>query len=433
MATLKPFKAIRYNQEKVKIGSVIAPPYDVISAEQQNGYYDKDPFNVIRLILGREEDRYSAAAQTYKAWQEQKVLVRDNKPAIYPLVQTFKTTEGSIVQRKGFIALCRLEEFEKKIVLPHEKTLSKAKEDRFKLFKATNSNFSQVFTLYSDSGKKVDAFVNPVHKTQPLIDVEFENVRNQLWSITDESVISKIAAELQPKQVLIADGHHRYETGLAYRDFMKSHLPAGKAGNPNHTGDELYNYIMMFFTNLDDEGLVIFPTHRVIHSVPSYNGDKLVTTLQKDFDVQIFPTPQMMMDALKQHNRFAYGMVSKHSSKFFVIKLKNESSINTLVPENLPQEVKELDVVLLHNYIIRQLLDVSQEAQEKKLNIHYLQNVHDCVDEVASGVSQAAFIVNPTKIEQVRAVAKAGHTMPQKSTFFYPKLVSGLVLNKMSE
>lgn len=433
MATIKPFKAVRYNQDKVKIGSVIAPPYDVISPEQQNGYYDKDPFNVIRLILGREEDRYSAAAQAYTMWQEQNILVRDSKPAIYPLVQTFKTTEGNAVQRKGFIALCRLEEFEKKIVLPHEKTLSKAKEDRFKLFKATNSNFSQVFTLYSDPEKKIDTVVNPVHKTQPVIDVEFDGVRNQLWSITDESAIAKIATELQPKQVLIADGHHRYETGLAYRDFMKSHLPAGKAGNPNHTGSELYNYIMMFFTNLDDEGLVIFPTHRVLHSLPSYDGTTLVTPLQKDFDIQIYPTPQMMMEALKQQNRFAYGMVSKHSSKFFMMKLKNDSLIDTLVPENLPKEVKELDVVLLHSYIIRQLLGVSQEAQEKKLNIHYLQNVHDCVEKVASGTSQAAFLVNPTKIEQVRAVAKAGHTMPQKSTFFYPKLVSGLVLNKMSE
>jgi uncharacterized protein (DUF1015 family) len=426
MATIKPFKALRYNQQKVTIASVVAPPYDVISPEQQNGFYDKDPFNVVRLILGREEDRYSASAQTYAKWQQQEILVRDSLPAIYPLVQTFQTTEGKTIQRKGFIALCRLEEFEKKIVLPHEKTLSKAKEDRFKLFKATNSNFSQVFSLYSDAEKKIDRYINPIHSTAPTIDVEFENVRNQLWTISDSSIIEKIAAEMAPKQVLIADGHHRYETGLAYRDLMKSQ-------NPSHTGNELYNYIMMFFTNLDDEGLVIFPTHRVVHSLPAYDGARMLATLQRHFDIQVYPTPQMMNNALKQHNRFAYGIVSNHASKFFVVKLKEESMLNTLVPEQLPQEVKELDVVLLHNYIIRQLLDVSQEAQEKKLNIHYLQNIHECVDEVSSGKAQVAFFVNPTKIEQVRAVAKAGHTMPQKSTFFYPKLISGLVLNKMTE
>ena len=426
MATIRAFKAIRYNQSKVSMSTVVAPPYDVITPEQQNGYYDKDPFNVVRLILGREEDRYSAAATAYAEWQTSRVLLRDPNPSIYPLVQTFTTTDGLTVRRKGFIALCRLEEFEKKIVLPHEKTLSKAKEDRFKLFKATNSNFSQVFSLYSDPEKYVDSQIDPVHATAPTIDVEFESVRNQLWTLSDPGTIKKIAAVLEPKQVLIADGHHRYETGLAYRDLMRSK-------NPNHTGTELYNYIMMFFTNLDDEGLVIFPTHRVMHSLQNYDGSALVSTLQRHFDVQMYPTPAMMTDALRQHPRFAYGFVSNHSSKFFVAHLKNESDLNALVPDPLPAEVKGLDVVLLHHYIIRQLLGVSQEAQEKKLNIHYLQSIRESVDEVASGASQVAFFVNPTGIGQVRAVAKSGNTMPQKSTFFYPKLISGLVLNKMEE
>lgn len=426
MATIKPFRGIRYNQMKVNISSVVAPPYDVISPEQQNGFYDKDPFNVIRLILGREEDRYAAAAATYDEWQKKDVLLRDLTPSIYPLVQTFKTTEGKEVQRKGFIALCRLEEFEKKIVLPHEKTLSKAKEDRFKLFKATSSNFSQVFSLYSDAGKEIDKYLDSVHSTFPVIDVQFEEVRNQLWQVLDISVIEHIAALMEPKQVLIADGHHRYETGLAYRDLMRSQ-------NPNHTGNELYNYIMMFFTNLDDEGLVIFPTHRVVHSLQNYDGNALMATLQQHFNVQVYPTPQMMMDALKQFPKFAYGFVSKHSVKFFVASLKDESSLNILVADNLPAEVKNLDVVLLHNYILRNVLGISQEAQEKKLNIHYIQNVQHCVDEVSSGASQIAFFVNPTRIEQVRDVTKSSNTMPQKSTFFYPKLISGLVFNKMIE
>jgi uncharacterized protein (DUF1015 family) len=424
MATIRPFRGIRYNQMKVTIANVVAPPYDVITPEQQNGYYDKDPFNVIRLILGREEDRYSSAAQTYEEWQKNDTLLRDLEPSIYPLVQTFTDADGKEIRRKGFIALCRLEEFEKKIVLPHEKTLSKAKEDRFKLFKATKSNFSQVFTLYSDTEKAIDTFLDPVHSTYPVIDVEFEGVRNQLWQVSDKRAIDGIANLMEPKQVLIADGHHRYETGLAYRDLMRSQ-------NPNHTGTELYNYIMMFFTNLDDEGLVIFPTHRVIHSVPAFDGAKLISTLQQHFDVQIYPTPQMMMDAMKRHPKFAYGFVSSHSNKFFVAALKDEASLPVLVKDELPGEVKGLDVVLLHNYILRDLLGISQEAQEKKLNIHYLQSVHQSVDEVASGASQIAFFINPTRIEQVRAVCKSGNTMPQKSTFFYPKLISGLVLNKM--
>jgi uncharacterized protein (DUF1015 family) len=158
-----------------------------------------------------------------------------------------------------------------------------------------------------------------------------------------------------------------------------------------------------------------------------------MATLQQHFNVQVYPTPQMMMDALKQFPKFAYGFVSKHSAKFFVASLKDESSLNTLVEDNLPAEVKNLDVVLLHNYILRNVLGISQEAQEKKLNIHYIQNVQHCVDEVSSGASQIAFFVNPTRIEQVRDVTKSSNTMPQKSTFFYPKLISGLVFNKMIE
>lgn len=426
MATIKAFRGLRYNQMKVQLANVVAPPYDVITPEQQNGYYDKDPFNVIRLILGREEDRYSAAAKVYTEWQGNDVLLRELTPAIYPLIQTFRDTEGKEVRRKGFIALCHLEEFEKKIVLPHERTLSKAKEDRFKLFSATHSNFSQVFSLYSDPAKEIDRYLDPVHSTYPVIDVEFDAVRNQLWQITDGTVIDSIAALMEPKQVLIADGHHRYETGLAYRDMMK-------AKNPNHTGKELYNYIMMFFTNLDDEGLVIFPTHRVIHSLPAYDGPALVAALQQHFDVQVYPNPQMMSDALKQQPKFAFGFVSSHSGKFFVITLKDEASLASLITEPLPEEVRTLDVVLLHQHILKGLLGISQEAQDKKLNIHYLQSVRESVEEVASGVSQCAFFVKPTRIDQVRAVAKSGNVMPQKSTFFFPKLISGLVFNKMQE
>ncbi|HLP15600.1 MAG TPA: DUF1015 domain-containing protein [Bacteroidota bacterium] len=423
MATIQPFRGIRYNQTKVKMDAVVAPPYDVITPSEQTSYYDQNPFNIIRLILGREEDRYSAAAETFDKWQDSQVLMRDELPAIYPLVQTFTTTTGATVQRKGFIALCHLEEFEKGIVLPHEKTLSKAKEDRFKLFKATNSNFSQIFGLYSDPAKDVDAFIAPVHKDVPVIDVTFQDVRNELWMITDESVIGNIARLIEPKQILIADGHHRYETALAYRDLRRSQ-------NPNHTGRELYNFVMMFFTNLDDEGLVIFPTHRVIHSLPSYNEAALLETLRTHFALGTYPSHEAMTSALASMTQYAYGIITKDA--FIVASLKDPKHVNELVPGSVPAEVKDLDVVLLHTYILGRLLNISIEAQEKKLNIHYLQNIGECAQEVASGVSQIAFIVNATKIDQVRAVAKAGHTMPQKSTFFYPKLISGLVLNKMA-
>ena len=426
MPIIRPFRGIRYNQSAVNINTVVAPPYDVISPEKQNRLYERDTHNVVRLILGREEDRYSAAAKAFNEWQEKGVLTREIQPAVYPLVQTFKSATGAVIQRKGFIALCHLEEFDKGIVLPHEKTLSKAKEDRFKLFKATNSNFSQIFSLYSDEAKHVDGIISPLYSTPAAVDVTFEEVRNQLWVVTDGMVIEKIAREMEPKQVLIADGHHRYETALAYRDVMKSQ-------NPNHTGKELYNYVMMFFTNLDDEGLVIFPTHRVIHSLPRFDWKEFSSTVQKYFTLTQYPTLEAAMNALRMHTQYAYGIIVKAESKYWIASLKGGISLDPLIASSLPAEVKSLDVVLLHSYFLGKVLGISVEAQEKKLNIHYIQSIDECEKEIMNGMAQIAFVVNPTKIAQVRAVAKAGQTMPQKSTFFYPKLLSGLVLNKMAE
>ena len=426
MPIIKPFRGIRYNQSKTNINTVVAPPYDVISPELQNQLYARDPHNVVRLILGREEDRYAASAKAFGEWQEKGVLQRDQKASIYALVQTFKTTTGQTIQRKGFIALCHLEEFEKGIVLPHEKTLSKAKEDRFKLFKATNSNFSQIFSLYSDPAKKVDAVIDPAHAGHPAIDVTFEDVRNQVWTISDEKQIHAIAQEMEPKQVLIADGHHRYETALAYRNLMKSQ-------NPKHNGSELYNYVMMFFTNLDDEGLVIFPTHRVIHSLPAFNWREFAGVIQSVFSLTEFGSRDAMLHELASRVQYSYGIIVKADAKYWIATLKEKSAVEKIVPRDMPPDVRDLDVVVLHSYFLGNILNISPEAQEKKLNIHYIQSVEECDREVTDGTAQIAFIVNPTRIEQVRAVAKAGHTMPQKSTFFYPKLLSGLVLNKMAE
>jgi len=426
MPIIRPFCGIRYNLSKVTIDTVVAPPYDVISSEQQNELYARDPHNVVRLILGREADRYSAAAKTFQDWQESGVLVRDAKPSVYALVQTFKARSGATIQRKGFIALCHLEEFEKGIVLPHEKTLSKAKEDRFKLFRATNSNFSQIFGLYSDPGKKVDTMIAPVHATRPATDVTFESVRNQLWPISDERTLGAVAAEMEPKQVLIADGHHRYETALAYRDLMKSQ-------NPRHNGNELYNYVMMFFTNLDDEGLVIFPTHRVIHSLPKFDWHGVEQAVEPVLFLTGCDSREELLRALARQDRHGYGIIVNAKRRYWLASLREGADLAKILPKEMPPEVRELDVVLLHSYVLGSILGISAEAQEQKLNIHYLQEVADCEREVLDGTAQLAFIVNPTKIEQVRAVARAGHTMPQKSTFFYPKLLSGLVLNKMAE
>ncbi len=426
MPTIIPFRGYRYNQSKVAISDVVAPPYDVISPEQQATLYDASPFNVVRLILGREEDRYVSAARNFEEWQRTDVLVRDESPGLYLLHQEFEDREGRTVTRKGFIALCRLEEFEKRIVLPHERTHAKPREDRFQLFKATNANFSQVFSLYADPEKEIDRLLNGIAQASPTVDVLFEDVQHRLWRIDDQQAIRGVQEFLHGKQALIADGHHRYETALAYRDLMRFK-------NPTHSGQELYNYIMMFFSNIDDDGLVIYPTHRVVHSLPQWDGRSFLKKLEEYFIVRDIRDVGLLHEGMKSSSVCAFGLAMSDAPVLNLLTLKPLPSPQELIEESLPPEVKALDVTILHHLILKTLLGISVEAQEHKANLEYVKDVRQALDAVEKGKAQLAFLVNPTTIEQVRAVAKAGHTMPQKSTYFYPKLLSGLVINKLAE
>ena len=422
MANIKPFKGIRYNQSKVELEKVIAPPYDVITPGEQDAFYEESPYNVIRLILGREEDRYTSAAQHLKKWLEEEVLIRDENPALYMLAQSFIDNEGKEVTRKGFVGALELVELDKGVVLPHEKTLSKPKADRFNLMKATQANFSQIFGLYGDPDHRIDDVTNNIMKQDPVIDVDFEEVNNKVWLIDrpeDAEFISKV---MKDKQILIADGHHRYETALAYRDLQRKE-------NPDHTGDEPYNYVMMFCTNMYDPGLVIYPTHRVLHSLQKFDGGTLLSELKKHYTVEQCESASELRKKLASIERYAFGYV--YPGSYHLMYLKHPEQAQKLLPADMPPEVKELDVTLLHSHIIGTLLNISVEAQEQKLHIDYLKDFDATVQEVESGKMQAAFLMNPTPIDQVRSVAEAGKTMPQKSTYFYPKLVSGFVINPL--
>jgi len=422
MATIKPFTGIRYNQQKVELEKVIAPPYDVISPDEQNAFYEISPYNVIRLILGREEDRYSSAAEHLKKWLADNILVRDDKPALYMLAQSFIDNEGKTVNRKGFIGACELVELDKGVVLPHEKTLSKPKADRFNLMKATNANFSQIFGLYGDSDRQIDDVTENVMKQKPIIDVDFEDVNNKVWMIDRSEDIDFIANVMKDKQVLIADGHHRYETALAYRDFHREK-------DPDHTGTELYNYVMMFFTNMYDPGLVIYPTHRVLHSLENFKAEQLLNDLKQHYTVEKVSSPDELRTKLAGIDRYAFGIVFQGA--YYLVYMKRPEYAQKLLPEDMAPEVKELDVTLLHTHILGNLLNISVEAQEQKLYLDYIKDFDETVRAVESGKVQAAFLMNPTPIDQVRRVSEAGKTMPQKSTYFFPKLVSGFVMNPL--
>ncbi len=426
MPEIIPFRGILYNQSRVPLADVVAPPYDVISAEQQAALYRANPYNVVRLILGTEEDRYTSAAEYFQRWLTEGILVRDEQPCFYLLHQTFDDRDGRTLTRKGFIALCRLEEFERRVVLPHEQTLAGPREDRLKLFRATNANFDQVFTLYSDPRKELDQLLNGNAKTPPVIDVLFDDVQHRVWRIQDEPTIRAIQAFLSERQVLIADGHHRYETALAYRNERR-------AANPHHTGNELYNYVMMFFTNIDDDSLVIYPTHRLVHSLNGFDRSSFLALLGEYFIVREFREYEDVAEGMKSSSATAFGIALHGDPLLYLATLKPAYTAQELVTDRMPEEVKQLDVSLLHSFILKRLLGISVEAQERKTNIDYVKDARQAVANVQAGQAQIAFLLNPTHIAQVRAVAKSGHTMPQKSTYFYPKLASGLVLHTLAD
>lgn len=425
MPQIIPFQGFLYNQGKVNLQDVVAPPYDVISPEQQEKLYARSPFNVVRLILGKEEDRYTSAARHLEEWTRNSVLVRDPEPSIYFIAQTFTGKDGKSYTRRGLVVLCRLEEFEKKVILPHERTLAKPREDRLKLFRATNSNFSQIFSLYSDPERTVERLLNGVTQSLPAIQVMFEDVQNRLWRFTDTDQIRAIQDLMREKQLLIADGHHRYETALAYRDLKRKE-------NPGHTGAELYNYVMMFLTNIDDEGLVVYPTHRLVHSLPGLRAGDFLQQLGQYFVHREFKNVDMLVKGLSSSPVKSLGLVTSGDPCCYLLTLKPSVSSADLIPGPVPPEVKDLDVSLLHEFILKELLGISREDQEQKRYIDYVKDLDQAFDAVRLRTAQLAFLMNPTRVDQVRAVARAGYTMPQKSTYFFPKLLTGLVLHRMS-
>ncbi|MBI3193558.1 MAG: DUF1015 domain-containing protein [Ignavibacteriae bacterium] len=416
MPELQPFKAILYNTKKINLSDVVAPPYDVISQQHQHDLYNRNAYNIVRLILGKEENRYTSASHFFNRWREENILSDDDEPAVYVLTQTYMLSDGKQVTRRGFIAACRLEELGKGSIFPHEKTLSKPKEDRLKLFNATETMFSQIFSIYSDSKFTLNDALYSTTSTHAHLEVEFENVLNRVWKLTETDSLRKVSEYFRSSKVMIADGHHRYETAVAY---MKSK----KESNPAHTGNEAYNFVPMFFTNMNDPGLVILPTHRIVHSLKDFDISAFMQKLEQYFHVTIYSNQNQILRnlPLRKHN---FGMILPTALGFILLELKSTSILHEF---QIPPVVANLDVTILHTLIMKHILGITPEAQEQKLNLDYEKDSQQAIDAVRDGRAQIAFILNPTPIVQVKEVAEAGFVLPQKSTYFFPKLLSGLV------
>lgn len=431
MAKIFPFKGILYNQEKVQdLSLVTAPPYDVISKKEQDEYHKMHEYNIIRLILGKESgedgpenNRYTRAACFLGNWLKEKVLVQDKSDSVYLYSQEYSLGEIRKIQ-KGFICILRLEEFsENGGVLPHEETLAGPKKDRLKLMSACHANLSPIFGLYSDPDFDLGGLLTENTGRPPFIDVKDANgTIHRLWRVQNPPDIAKIQELLGPGKVYIADGHHRYETALSYREQRRKI-------EGNFTGEELYNHIMVYLTNMDDDGLTILPAHRLLRCLPSNISDVWGRKLDEFFVRRSCSSyeeiSKLMRNFLSEGNAFAIY----DGERLDLLILKDSKKCDEVIGRGIPDIHKSLDVTVVHNILLNHILNGGRRMPED--NITYEKDGKQALKLVDEGKFALAVLMNPTKVGQVRAVASTGAKMPGKATYFYPKPLSGLVINKL--
>ncbi len=428
MAEVKPFRGYLFNQKRFSsLADVVTPPYDVITPKQQETFYDKNPFNIIRIILGKDEpgdnsdkNRYIRARDFLNDWIDKKILVLDKKPAIYYLTQEFNIGNNARKIRKGFIALLHLEESIGKIVKGHEKTFVKPIEDRLRLMKECRANLSQVFALYSDQKRELDGYFSGLEGGKPDIDfTDFEGIRQRMWWISDGNIISDITAKMLNKKLFIADGHHRFQTSLDYQAKMKEK-------DPRPTGNKDYDYMMIYLTNMDDENLVILPTHRLLNNFNGYTQASFLEGVKEYFKLNVFNDEKSFMEKFN-NSEDAIGFYLR-GSRYYIASLRSEVD-GDLIESNML--LRQLPTVILHNLILKNILKLKPKALKE--NISYSIDFKKIRDEVEADKGKVAFCLKPTRINQVKSIMEQGSLMPEKSTYFYPKVLTGLILNMHSK
>jgi uncharacterized protein (DUF1015 family) len=432
MVRLVPFRGVFYNPKKIReLSKVVAPPYDVISKEEQEKLYRKSPYNFVRLDLSQEPDPYPAVARLFQEWQDEEIFERDKVPAIYYLTHRFAAKGEGEKTRQGFFAATELQDFSSGEIRPHEKTLDAPKEDRLRLMLACHAQLSPIFALYSQTKPTINrALGQHVDGTDPFIEVKQETGEEcRLWRITDPPLIRRLQNEIGDQPLLIADGHHRYEATLNYRNQLrKEHSP--------WNGREAFNYVMTYFANLQDENVMILPTHRLVRGYEPQPFLQLEETLQKYFYLEQYPkTPEgkgWFLKALKTGGKKhrVIGASFKRDPRYLILRLKNKRIMQRLA-KHISAPLRELDVATLHLLILENIFGLVPERQVNGETIRYSQDEEAVLQALEKEDFQAAFILNPPKAEEILTIAGGGETMPQKSTYFYPKLPSGLIVNKI--
>lgn len=417
MADIAPLTPLRYASH-IPLADVVAPPYDVIDDAQRKALADRHEDNVVRLILpeGEGDTKYENARALLHRWREAGVLVRDPEPAFYRYDQTFSVAGGGRVRRRGFLGLVRVGPYEEGNVLPHERTLSGPKEDRLKLFRATQTNLSPGFMLYRDPALRLSA---PLDHANVISEFRTaDGIDHALAKIVDPEAMREIVRVVAESALLIADGHHRYETSLRYRNEVNAEPFWAEP-----------RFFLVFLTNGDDPDLRVFPTHRLVHSVPAFSFEKVLTEAAPLFEVERLP-PGAPVPTLPT-GRPAFAAFDAQGAGA-ILTLRSDANLSTHpILGARPEVLRRTDVAILHDALLEQVLGITRDAQAKKTNLRYPQDATAALAEVRGGGGQALFVMNPTPVQVVREVAEAGEVMPQKSTFFYPKVLTGLLLHTL--
>lgn len=420
MAQIRPFAAIRYDEKVVgKLSSVTSPPYDVISPEDRTYYHQLHPNNFVRLVLGEElpgdddsSNRFTRAGEYLDKWLEQGVLKRDEQPSIYVYQMIFEA-DGAIKSVRGFTVATKLQEYSEEVILPHENTLARPKSDLAVLIRQVKANLDCIYGLYADSQFKLDAIMDKAMTETPIEEaIDKNGIINRLWAITDAGEIAKVAAFMSDKQIAIADGHHRYETALAYRNEMRE--KTGGAGE--------YDYVMMTLVNVFEKDMTIYPTHRVLGNLSSDALDSLDSNLADAFEIRASSKARLIEHMAKEN---AIGMYSAGGALLLVPRAGIESQIEG------SEASRNLELNVLHKLILEKHLGIGEEKLRNQAHIIYTRDPEEAFKMVDSNERQVAFFVNHIAVKSVLDIAAAGEKMPQKATYFFPKLLSGLALRKL--
>ena len=451
MTDILPFYGITYNKSKIKdYGLVLTQPYDKITPEMQTVYYKRSPYNLVRITKGKDlkgdnndNNKYTRAAEFMDAWLAKNILTQDKKRAVYAYHQEYPPpvkgkSSGAAEIRKGFIALMHLVEFGKGGVHPHERTLLKPKQDRLSTMRAVGGSTGQIFMLYSDPKLIINHALAKVTNSHPA-DIKLKDeygVIHKLWKVTNPKTIKTVQETMKRKDVFIADGHHRYETAVNYRNEMR-------ALGLKCLGNESFENRMMTFVNMDDKGLTVLPTHWLIFGLKGFSFNNFLSKLKQYFWLNEYPTHTPKEEKVNR-NEFskdlamtgerarAFGLIVKGVNKYFVLTLKSDKIMDKIITEKHSPTWKRLDVTVLHSLILEKLLGINKDQVANEDGVNYIRSEDEAIDSVRKGKYQMAFILNPTKIEEVKNVSLKGERMPQKSTDFYPKLMSGIVISKIN-